>query len=94
MLRRGGTATVFGAAPIGTKFEIAVLDVLMDRRLHGIFMGSNPFPVDMPRLVESYLHGRLHPDRLVSRRVPPESVDEGFAELKTGQTAHSVIRFQ
>lgn len=93
MLRRGGTATIVGVAPVGTKFEIASLDLLMDRKLHGTFMGSNRFPVDMPRLVDFYLQGRLHLDQLVSRRLPLESINEAFAELKIGQTARSVIQF-
>ena len=93
MLRRGGAATVVGVAPVGTAFEIGAMDLLLERKLQGSFMGSNHFPVDTPRLVDLYMQGRLKLDALVSRRIALEEVNDAFAELKTGQLARSVIRF-
>lgn len=93
MLRRGGTATVVGVAPIGTNFEIGSLDLLMERKLQGSYMGSNHFPVDMPRLVDLYLQGRLKLDQLVSRRIALAQVNDAFADLRTGEVARSVIQF-
>lgn len=93
MLRQGGTATIVGVAPVGTNFEIGAMDLLMERRLQGSFMGSNHFPVDMPRLVELYMQGRLKLDALVSRRISLAEVNDALAEMRTGQLARSVIRF-
>ncbi|KQT35320.1 alcohol dehydrogenase [Sphingomonas sp. Leaf412] len=93
MLRPGGTCTVVGVAPVGTSFDIGAMDLLLERRLQGSFMGSNHFPIDMPRLVDLYMQGRLKLDALVSRRIALEQVNEAFAELKTGQLARSVITF-
>ena len=56
-------------------------------------MGSNRFPIDMPRFVDLYMQGRLHLDELVSRRIKLEAVNEAFVELRTGKTARSVIEF-
>ena len=56
-------------------------------------MGSNRFPVDMPRLVDFYLSGKLKLDELISRRIKLEDVNEAFTEMKTGQIARSVIIF-
>jgi S-(hydroxymethyl)glutathione dehydrogenase/alcohol dehydrogenase len=56
-------------------------------------MGSNRFPVDMPRLVDAYMAGKLHLDDLVSRRIRLEQVNEAFEEMKTGAVARSVIVF-
>jgi S-(hydroxymethyl)glutathione dehydrogenase/alcohol dehydrogenase len=93
ILRRGGTATIVGVAPVGTTFEIGSIDLLMERKLQGSFMGSNRFPIDMPRFVDLYMQGRLHLDELVSRRIKLEAVNEAFVELRTGKTARSVIEF-
>lgn len=93
MLRPGGTATIVGVAPVGTKFEIDSLDLLMERKLQGSYMGSNRFPIDMPRLVDLYLQGRLKLDQLVSRRIGLDQVNEAFADLRTGELARSVIQF-
>ncbi len=93
MLRQGGTCTVVGVAPIGTSFDIGAMDLLMERKLQGSFMGSNHFPVDMPRLVDLYMQGRLKLDALVSARVPLTSINDALAELKTGKLARSVVTF-
>jgi S-(hydroxymethyl)glutathione dehydrogenase/alcohol dehydrogenase len=56
-------------------------------------MGSNQFPVDMPRLVDMYLAGKLKLDDMISRRIKLDQVNEAFEEMKTGQIARSVIVF-
>jgi len=56
-------------------------------------MGSNRFPIDMPRLVDFYMAGKLKLDEMVSRRIRLEEVNEAFEEMKTGEVARSVIVF-
>ena len=93
MLRRGGTANVIGMIPVGTMIELHGPDFLAEKRIQGSLMGSNRFPVDMPRLVDFYMSGKLKLDELISRRIKLEQVNEGFAEMKTGELARSVIVF-
>jgi S-(hydroxymethyl)glutathione dehydrogenase/alcohol dehydrogenase len=66
---------------------------LGEKRIQGSLMGSNRFPVDMPRLVDAYMAGKLHLDDMVSRRIKLEQVNEAFEEMKTGAVARSVIVF-
>ncbi|MDZ4317350.1 MAG: alcohol dehydrogenase, partial [Phenylobacterium sp.] len=66
---------------------------LGEKRIQGSMMGSNRFPVDMPRLVDFYMSGRLKLDDLVSRRLKLEQVNEAFDEMKRGEIARSVIVF-
>ena len=94
MLRRGGTATVIGMIAPGVKIEIKGTDFLAEKRIQGSMMGSNRFPVDMPRLVDFYLSGKLKLDELISRRMPLESINEAFDELRRGELARSVIMFE
>jgi S-(hydroxymethyl)glutathione dehydrogenase/alcohol dehydrogenase len=93
MLARGGTATVVGMIPVGQSVQIPGPAFLQEKRIQGSLMGSNRFPLDMPRLVDFYLQGRLKLDALVSRRIALEDVNEAFAEMKTGAVARSVIVF-
>jgi S-(hydroxymethyl)glutathione dehydrogenase/alcohol dehydrogenase len=93
MLRRGGTANVIGMIPVGTKIELHGVDFLGERRIQGSYMGSNRFPVDMPRLVDFYMNGKLKLDELISRRIKLEDVNSAFDELKRGELARSVIVF-
>lgn len=93
MLAPGGTATIVGMIPFGTKIELHGADFLRERRIQGSSMGSNHFRVDMPRLVEFYLNGKLHLDDWVSARIKLEEINEGFANMKAGKTLRSVIHF-
>ncbi len=93
MLAPGGTATIVGMIPFGTKIELHGADFLRERRIQGSSMGSNHFRVDMPRLVEFYLSGKLHLDDWVSARIKLDEINEGFANMKAGKTLRSVIHF-
>jgi len=93
MLRRGGTATVIGMIAPGVKIELKGTDFLAEKRIQGSMMGSNRFPVDMPRLVDFYLSGKLKLDQLISRRMPLENINDAFDELRRGELARSVILF-
>jgi S-(hydroxymethyl)glutathione dehydrogenase/alcohol dehydrogenase len=93
MLRRGGTATVIGMIPLGQTVEIPGFELLMEKRLQGSNMGSNRFRVDMPRYIDLYLQGRLKLDELVSARINLDQINEGFAAMKAGSVARSVIMF-
>jgi S-(hydroxymethyl)glutathione dehydrogenase / alcohol dehydrogenase len=93
MLAPGGTATIVGMIPFGTKIELHGADFLRERRIQGSSMGSNHFRVDMPRLVEFYLNGKLHLDDWISEKMKLSEINEGFANLKAGRTLRSVIQF-
>jgi len=93
MLRRGGTANVVGMVPVGQNIELMGAAFLGEKRIQGSAMGSNRFPVDMPRFVDMYMNGKLKLDEMISRRIKLEQVNEAFEEMKTGAIARSVIMF-
>jgi S-(hydroxymethyl)glutathione dehydrogenase/alcohol dehydrogenase len=93
MLGRGGTANIIGMIPFGTNIELHGFDFLGEKRIQGSLMGSNRFPVDMPRLCDFYMSGKLKLDELIARRIKLDQVNEGFDELKRGELARSVIMF-
>jgi S-(hydroxymethyl)glutathione dehydrogenase/alcohol dehydrogenase len=93
MLRRGGTANIIGMIPVGQTINLMGAAFLGEKRIQGSLMGSNRFPVDMPRLVDFYMSGKLKLDELISRRLKLEQVNEAFDEMKRGEIARSVILF-
>jgi S-(hydroxymethyl)glutathione dehydrogenase / alcohol dehydrogenase len=93
MLAPGGTATIIGMIPVGTKIELHGPDFLAERKIQGSLMGSNRFRIDMPRLVELYLQGRLKLDHLISGRLKLEQINEGFAALRSGSAVRNLIMF-
>jgi S-(hydroxymethyl)glutathione dehydrogenase / alcohol dehydrogenase len=93
MLAPGGTATIVGMIPFGQKIELHGFDFLRERRIQGSSMGSNHFRVDMPRLIEFYMRGRLHLEDWISAKLKLSEINEGFANMKAGKTLRSVIVF-
>ncbi len=93
MVRPGGQATVIGMIPVGTKVEVHGVDLLSEKTLTGSNMGSNQFRTDMPRFVDMYLDGRLKLDEMVSATIELDQINDGFAEMKSGNLARSVITF-
>ena len=93
MLRRGGTANIIGMIPVGQTISLMGAAFLGEKRIQGSMMGSNRFPVDMPRLVDFYMSGKLKLDDMVSRRLRLDQVNEAFEEMKRGEIARSVIVF-
>jgi S-(hydroxymethyl)glutathione dehydrogenase / alcohol dehydrogenase len=92
-LRRGGTATILGMMPLSEKVALGAMDLLSGKKLQGALMGGNRFPVDLPRLVDFYLRGLLDLDSIIAERIPLEAINEGFAKMKRGDSARSVIVF-
>jgi len=93
MLRPGGTATIIGMVPYGTKIELHGFDFLQDRKIQGTSMGGNRFRVDMPRLLQFWKQGRLKLDHLISGRIALPAINEGFAKLKAGKVVRQLIDF-
>lgn len=93
MLRPGGTATIIGMIPFGTKIELHGADFLRDRKIQGTSMGGNRFRVDMPRLLDLWEQGRLKLDHLISGRIRMAEINEGFARLKSGAPVRQLIDF-
>jgi len=93
MLAKGGTATVIGMIPVGTKIELHGPDFLQEKKIQGSSMGSNRFRVDMPRYVDMYLNGKLKLDEMITREITLEQINEAFTALLGGEVARQVIRF-
>jgi S-(hydroxymethyl)glutathione dehydrogenase/alcohol dehydrogenase len=93
MLRAGGTATIIGMIPEGTKIELDGPSFLRERKIQGSSMGSNRFRTDMPRYIEFYRQGRLKLDQLVSQRLKLEQINDAFDDMLQGDVARSVITF-
>ncbi|MEG3175106.1 Zn-dependent alcohol dehydrogenase [Sphingomonas sp. RB3P16] len=93
ILRRGGTATILGMIAPGNDVKIPGPTFLTGKKLQGSLLGSTRFPIDLPRLVQMYLDGKLDLDTMVAERIKLEDVNHALANLRTGDTVRSVIEF-
>ena len=93
MLRSGGTATIIGMIPFGQNIDLPGFAFLQEKRIQGSMMGSNRFRIDMPRLVDFYLRGKLHLAEMISKRIKLEQINDAFKDMMAGTVARSVIVF-
>lgn len=93
LLKRGGTATILGMIAPGNMVSIPGPSFLTGKKLQGSLLGSTRFPIDLPRLVQLYLDGKLDLDSMVAERITLDGVNGALAKLRTGDTVRSVIEF-
>ena len=91
MVRRGGTANIIGMLPVGVTIELSGIDFLAERRIQGSSMGSNHFPVDMPRLVDFYMAGKLKIDEFITHRKTLDEVNDGLRTMASGDCIRCVV---
>ncbi len=91
--RRGGMTVVVGLAPAGAEVSIPAGSLLQEKVLTGSSYGGARPRIDMPKLVDLYLTGKLMLDELISRRYPLDGINDAFQALREGEVARSVIHF-
>jgi Zn-dependent alcohol dehydrogenase len=91
-VRRGGTVVAVGLPAEGLTADLPASDLPREEKIvTGSFYGSCSPQVDMPRLLDLYMDGRLPLDRLVSRTYRLEEINEAFAAMNSGEVARAVI---
>ena len=93
LLRRGGTATIVGMMPMREAVPMPALDLLAEKKLQGSLMGSNRFPIDVPRLVDFYLAGKLDLESVIAERIPLSGINGAIDTLRGGDAVRSVVVF-
>ena len=94
MCRKSGTVTVVGIAPAGTEASINAVDLVrLERTVRGSYYGSAKSQVDMPKMVDLYLSGKLNLDDLVVRHYNLDQINEAYDDLDRGEVGRGAIMF-
>ena len=90
--RKGGVCTVAGIAPRDARAKINVNAlVYAEKTLKGTIYGSMRPRIDLPRLIDLHLNGRIELDRLLTKTYPLSKINEAYAALERGEVARSLI---
>lgn len=94
LTRPRGTTVIVGLAELRTKAELPIyFHVMAEKKVLGSFMGSSRLNIDVPRLVQFYLTGRLKLDELISAQYPLDQINQAIAATTTGEALRNVIVF-
>ncbi|HEY8216925.1 MAG TPA: Zn-dependent alcohol dehydrogenase [Acidimicrobiia bacterium] len=92
LARRGGTVTVVGAGSFDDMVSFSAANLMVDARtVRGCVFGSTDPLRDFPRIVRWQEQGLLDLERLVTRRIGLDDIDDAFREMLEGKGARSVV---
>lgn len=92
--RRGGQTVTAGLAAPTAEFRIPAVNVVADERtVKGSYMGSCVPQRDIPRFIRMYRAGLLPVNRLLSRTLTLDQINEGFDLLDRGEAIRQVVLF-
>jgi S-(hydroxymethyl)glutathione dehydrogenase/alcohol dehydrogenase len=95
MARRGGTAVVVGVAPEDAVVTLPAPALMRTAKaLKGCNYGNAIPKVDIPRIVDLWMEGKLMISELVSREFDLADVNEAFRALAAGEVARGVIVYR
>jgi S-(hydroxymethyl)glutathione dehydrogenase/alcohol dehydrogenase len=91
--RAGGEIVWLGKVGVNQDVSFRWGALMGEKRITRSSYGGARTATDFPALAQSYLHGELKLDGLITQRIPLEAVNRGFADLKAGRAIRSVIVF-
>lgn len=92
--RRGGTTVTVGLpGPTRMLSVPAVTITAEERTIRGSFMGSAVPRRDIPRLLELHAAGLLPIEKLLTRTITLDQINEGFDALAAGEAVRQIITF-
>ncbi|MGN7869886.1 zinc-binding dehydrogenase [Paracoccus sp. 22332] len=92
--RRGGQTVTAGLAAPTAEFRIPAVNIVADERtVKGSYMGSCVPQRDIPRVIRMYRAGILPVNRLLTRTLTLDRINEGFDLLDRGEAIRQVVLF-
>ena len=90
--RMGGTTVTSGLSHPDKKFSIQHVNlVAQEKTIKGSYLGSCVVERDIPHYIELFQRGELPVDKLISRRIGLEDLNEAFDRLADGSEVRQVI---
>jgi Zn-dependent alcohol dehydrogenase len=88
----GGTVVAVGLGSADTEFAVPLNQLVQrQKRVVGSLYGSSNPPIDLPRIFELYLAGRLPIDRLIGERMPLSEVATAYEHLVAGAVGRGIL---
>ncbi len=91
---RGGTTVTAGLPHPSRKLEIPAISLVAEERtLKGSYLGSCVPRRDIPEFIRMYRNGELPVEKLLSHRLKPDEINEGFDRLARGDAVRQIVIF-
>ena len=92
--KMGGTTVSSGLSHPDKKFSVQHVNlVAQEKTIKGSYLGSCVVDRDIPHYIDLFQRGELPVDKLISRRIALEDLNEAFDRLAEGSEVRQVIVF-
>jgi S-(hydroxymethyl)glutathione dehydrogenase/alcohol dehydrogenase len=91
-LRPGGTVVVVGLTRSDAEVALPAFEFVHEKRILGCYYGSARPGLDIPRLIDLYLDGRLRPEVALDRAIELDAIEDAFARMRSGEAGRTIIR--
>jgi S-(hydroxymethyl)glutathione dehydrogenase/alcohol dehydrogenase len=91
-IQNGGKCVIAGMAALGAMIQFAPFEFLLGKTITGSVQGGIRPSVDIPRLVDMFMDGKLPVDKLITKRFRLDQINEAFRALENKEVIRSVIR--
>ena len=89
----GGTLTIVGVPKLGSSLDVVVHTLYQNKSILGCRYGAARPRRDFPLLADLYLGGRLKIDELITQHYGLDDFGRALDDLRSGQLARGVFRF-
>jgi len=72
---------------------VSAIDLVMGRKIEGLYFGGAKGRSDVPKIVDMYMRGDIQIDPLITHRMPLEQINTAFDLMHEGAAIRSVIQF-
>ena len=91
LTRPGGQLVILGKTAVNQKVSLRFGSLMGEKRIiRSSYGGARPRR-DFPWLAQLYLDGKLELDALISKRLPLERINDGFAAMRRGEGIRQVV---
>lgn len=91
-VRRGGGLCLFASHPEhGQKIRLDPYELICGKQIRGSWGGASRPDIDVPRLAELYLQGRLPLDKLITKRYSLDQINTALDDLEHKRVGRPLI---
>jgi len=92
LLRAGGALVIVGLPRADARLSFSPTPVALNGlRILTTYFGATNLGVDVPHYVDLYRQGRLRLDELITKRYPPEEINEAIEATERGEALRNMI---
>jgi S-(hydroxymethyl)glutathione dehydrogenase / alcohol dehydrogenase len=91
--RGWGQSIIIGVAGAGQEISTRPFQLVTGRVWRGTAFGGARGRTDVPKIVDSYMEGRIEIDPMITHTMPLNDINKAFALMREGKSIRSVVIF-